>query len=372
MRQRALAALERWLLRIWYGGATTRDRSLALLLAPIALPLGQLVAVLARSRRRQIRRQARDERPPVLIVGNLVAGGAGKTPTVIALARGLAARGHRVGLLARGYRAPDDRATVASPPAVFLVDEHSDATLAGDEPLLLARATACPVAVGADRAAALALLLARHPGLSFVIADDGLQHPGLPRAAELVLVDERGFGNGRCLPAGPLREPVDRLATVDAVLLHRREQLPAGTPRPRSIYHLRTAITGFRELGADRPWTPQALLDAVRASGQPLLAVAGIARPDRFFDDLRALGFDVEPRPLPDHATIDREWLGGLGPRFVAITGKDAVKLDEPDRRTGREERREPRIVVAEQAGELDEALLNWLTSAWPAPSGRP
>ncbi len=378
LRRRLLAALERWLLRLWYGGARPVDKLLALLAAPLALPLSGLVAALARRRSQQIRHQAPDAHPPVLVVGNLVAGGAGKTPAVIALARGLSARGHRVGLLARGYQAPESAGatTAAASDSVQLIGPDSEAAQAGDEPLLLAQATGCPVAVGSNRAAALALLLQVHPELSLVISDDGLQHTGLARAAELLLIDERGFGNGHCLPAGPLREPVARLATVDAVLLHRRDALPAGAPAPRALYQLRTGFSGFRALGGPQRWTPAQWRERVQASGQPLLAVAGIARPDRFFDDLRSLGLEIEPHPLPDHATIDPIWLAAQGPRLIAITAKDAVKLSDPaltaasGATASASPGTPPLVVVADQGGELDEALLNWLISRWPGPSG--
>lgn len=333
----------------------------------------------------------------MVIVGNLVAGGAGKTPTVIALTRGLTERGHQVGLLARGYRSPDQpgaatvhlipagqprpaphgtASTVAGPGAdhgstgstgsTGSASDLPGADVVGDEALVLARATGVPIAVGADRAAALSLLLDANPGLTIVISDDGLQHTGLARAIELVIIDERGFGNGRCLPAGPLREPVDRLATVDAVLLHRRDSVPDGVPAPRAIFHLETAIGSFATLDGSQRWSPQAFVDVVgegaegSASGRsrPLPALAAIARPERFFDDLRALGLQIEPWPLPDHATIDPGLLARLAGRTIVMTAKDAVKLAPDPSGAG------PRIIIAEQTGRLDPALLNWLASA--------
>ncbi len=319
----------------------------------------------------------------MVIVGNLVAGGAGKTPTVIALTRGLTERGHQVGLLARGYRSPDQpgAATVHLIPAGQQRADHDGAGSAGresdlpgadvvgDEALVLARATGVPIAVGADRAAALSLLLDANPDLTIVISDDGLQHTGLARAIELVIIDERGFGNGRCLPAGPLREPVDRLATVDAVLLHRRDSVPDGVPAPRAIFHLETAIGSFATLDGSQRWSPQAFVDVVgegaegaegsgSGRGLPLPALAAIARPERFFDDLRALGLEIEPWPLPDHATIDPGLLARLAGRTIVMTAKDAVKLAPDPSGAG------PRIIIAEQTGRLDPALLNWLASA--------
>ena len=379
LRRRLLDSLERWLLRIWYGGASPADRLLALPLAPFGLAASTLVATLARHRRARLRRQPPGQQPPVVIVGNLVAGGAGKTPAVIALARGMTARGHRVGLLARGYRSPDApaAATVQLLRPDGAMPENGppgngssgsgwpDAAVVGDEPLVLARATGLAVAVGADRAAALALLLKEVPDLTMVISDDGLQHTGLARAVELVIVDERGFGNGWCLPAGPLREPVDRLALVDAVLLHRRDRLPDGVPPPPACHQLRTAIGSFATVDGKQRWTPEefrAHLAATEPPERPLPALAAIARPERFFNDLRALGLAIEPLPLPDHASIDPALLARLAGRTVVMTAKDAVKLgkDRPEC--------SPRIIVAEQVGQVDDSLLNWLATTWPAP----
>lgn len=386
------------MLRIWYGGASRADRALALILAPVGLALSAVVAALARRRRTRIRRQPADASPAVVVVGNLVAGGAGKTPTVIALARGLAEQGHRVGLLARGYQRPDapgattvrvihaaaDSVTdpaadsvassvaesvsgsVGNSAATAAAADLPGAEVVGDEPLLLARATGLPVAVGADRAAALALLLAQCPALTMVISDDGLQHSGLARAVELVIIDERGFGNGLCLPAGPLREPVDRLATVDAVLLHRRERLPEGAATPPAIHRLDTRIGSFATLDGQQRWLPADFVNWIgqqEGGAQPLPALAAIARPERFFDDLRALGLAIDPWPLPDHATIAPEVLAALAGRTVLVTAKDAVKLGTLSPGEG------PRVIVAEQVGHLDPALLNWLSTRWPAPA---
>lgn len=344
--------------------------------------------MLARRRRTRLRRQPPDRQPPVVIVGNLVAGGAGKTPAVIALARGMSARGHRVGLLARGYRSPDAPAAASvqliragdavpdsgSPDSGSRNNGSPDsdgpesgwpaAAVVGDEPLLLARATGLAVAVGADRAAALALLLQEVPDLTMVISDDGLQHTGLARAVELVIIDERGFGNGWCLPAGPLREPVDRLALVDAVLLHRRDRLPDGVPPPPACHQLRTAIGSFATVDGRQRWTPEAFrahLATTEPAGRPLPALAAIARPERFFNDLRDLGLTIDPLPLPDHASIDPALLAQLAGRTIVITAKDAVKLGGDGPECG------PRIIVAEQVGRVDDSLLNWLAATWPA-----
>jgi tetraacyldisaccharide 4'-kinase len=357
--------VERWLLRLWYGGASPADRLIGALLAPIALPLSTIVAFVARRRRRRIVRQGASDRPQVIVVGNLVAGGAGKTPTTIALARALTARGHRVGLLGRGYRRRDDDETL-------LVDADSAVDEAGDEPLVLARATGLPVAVGVDRSAALARLARERPECTVAIADDGLQHTRLPRRLELVVVDERGFGNGRCLPAGPLREPVDRLSSIDAIVLHRCDRLPSAASRfmvpgpggsaPPPQFRIESRIGRFRALDDGTAWTPAAFSALLRERGATAAAVAGIARPERFFDDLAALGIDARRHPLADHARIDAGWLDGLAVDWVLMTAKDAVKLGP-----ARADAHAPRRVVAEQEATLDEALINWVCDRLPA-----
>lgn len=357
--------VERWLLRLWYGGAGPADRLTAALLAPVALPLSAFVGFVARRRRRRIVRQGPGDRPQVVVIGNLVAGGAGKTPTTIALARALTARGHRVGLLARGYGRRDDGGT-------RVVEADGTVAEAGDEPLMLARATGLPVAVGVDRGAALARLARERPECTVAIADDGLQHTRLPRRLELVVVDERGFGNGRCLPAGPLREPVDRLASVDAIVLHRRDRLPSdaqtlvarrsGGSSPPPQFRIESRIGRFRALDDGTVWTPAAFSALLRERGATAAAIAGIARPERFFDDLAALGIEARWHPLADHAPIDPGWLDGLAVDWVLMTAKDAVKLGPPE--TGA---RAPRRVVAEQEATLDEALINWVCDHLPA-----
>lgn len=341
LRQR----LEGWLLRIWFGPASTTDRLLEVLLAPLMRPLSWLVAALARRRRRHLRRTASATRPAVIIVGNLVAGGAGKTPLVIALCQALSAQGLKVGLLARGYRRTGDDPLLLTP--------ATTAAEAGDEALLLARATGRPVAVGARRAEALALLTRHVPDLDVVLSDDGLQHVALPRRLELVVMHAKGLGNGRCLPAGPLREPADRLKSVDAVLLPApldQHDAPAGAPR---CFPTHTRIHGIRTLDGRQHWRPEDFAQAFRQT--PIDAVAGIARPERFFDTLTGLGLSIRSHPLPDHAQLDTRWLAGLSGRWIIMTAKDAVKLDELPASL------RDRCLVLDIEAVPDTALVEWL-----------
>ena len=185
------------------------------LLACLLLPFALLFIVLAGLRRALYRAGFlhRERLPvPVVVVGNITVGGTGKTPLVIHLAQALRALGRHPGIVSRGYRG--DTADVAE------VTPGSDPDAVGDEPVLLARRSGCPVFVGRDRTAAARTLLAGYPQCDLILADDGLQHYRLARDVEIALFDERGVMNGWCLPAGPLREPVSRLAQVDAVVIN--------------------------------------------------------------------------------------------------------------------------------------------------------
>ena len=253
---------------------------------------------------------------PVIVVGNITVGGTGKTPLVIWLAEALRQRGFSVGIVSRGY---GGRAGTW-PRAVH---RDSDPALVGDEPVLLARATNCPVSVGPDRVKAARALLAREPREQpdVLLADDGLQHHALGRIMEIVVVDgERGLGNGMCLPAGPLREGRDRLARASAVVINGGDW---GDDRgAEHIFRATTSAQDARRLtSSDRK-----PLDSFR--GSPVHAVAAIGHPQRFFSMLEAAGLKVIPHPLPDHAPIDAADLrfDDAGP--VLVTEKDAVKCE--------------------------------------------
>ena len=222
---------------------------------------------------------------PVVVIGNLTVGGTGKTPLTIWLARELVGRGLRVGILSRGYgrreRAPRE------------VLAGSDWREVGDEPLLLARHSACPTFVAADRVAGARALTAR--GVQVILADDGLQHLRLGRACEIVVVDgARGFGNGRLLPAGPLREPLAALARADVVVTngaatHGSLARPPPGPGPLTMSLVAGEAVRLDAAAAPRP------LPAFR--GQRVHAVAGIGNPQRFFAMLRAQGLEIEEHP---------------------------------------------------------------------------
>ncbi len=254
---------------------------------------------------------------PVLVVGNLVVGGAGKTPTVMAVVAALQARGHRPGIVSRGHGRQGERARAVQP--------DDPVAEVGDEPLLMARRCRVPVFVGRDRPAAAAALLQAHPSVDVIVSDDGLQHLPLSRQAELVVFDERGRGNGLLLPAGPLREPVEATGPFG---VPRQVLYTAGTRSTALPGHLaHRALARAWPLAA---WhrgdaTAAQALSALR--GQPLLAAAGLAAPEKFFGMLREAGLDIDTLPLPDHHDFATRPWAAEGPD-VLVTEKDAVKLD--------------------------------------------
>lgn len=287
-------------------------------LAVALLPLAWLFGTLTGLRKALYRVGLLRAQPlpvPVLVVGNLIVGGAGKTPTVMAVVALLHRRGFTPGIVSRGYgRASNDALDVQ--PSTAAAD-------CGDEPLLLRWRTGAPVVVGRDRAAAARALLQAHPAVDIVVSDDGLQHLQLARDAQVLVFDERGAGNGWLLPAGPLREALPASVPARSVVLY--NAAAASTPLPGSVAE--RSLAGVIELAAWRSGqaASKAALDALR--GRPLVAAAGVARPNRFFEMLRQHGLQISPLPLPDHhgfATLP--WPAGTAD--VVLTEKDAVKLD--------------------------------------------
>jgi tetraacyldisaccharide 4'-kinase len=245
---------------------------------------------------------------PVIVVGNITVGGTGKTPMILWLIEHCRQQGLKVGVVSRGYG--------AQPPQLpWRVQADQRADQAGDEPLLIVQRTGVPLVIDPDRSRAVQALLASEP-LDLVLCDDGMQHYRLARDLELVLIDAaRGLGNGRCLPAGPLREPVERLQQVDAVLVN--------------------GADGDREAGFAFTLQPSALVNLCSGerrsldlfpSGQRLHAVAGIGNPQRFFNTLQGLNWQPVPHPFADHAQFSAEHLTFSPPLPLVMTEKDAVK----------------------------------------------
>lgn len=245
---------------------------------------------------------------PVIVVGNITVGGTGKTPMILWLIEHCRSLGLKVGVVSRGYG--------AKPPHFpWRVRASQSAAQAGDEPLLIVQRTDVPLMIDPDRSRAVQALLASEP-LDLILCDDGMQHYRLARDLELVLIDAaRGLGNGRCLPAGPLREPVERLDDVGAVLHNGATVDPprgfAFGLRPGALVNLRT--------GERRP------LEHFPA-GQALHAVAGIGNPQRFFNTLQGLNWQPVPHPFADHAQFDAQSLAFEPPLPLVMTEKDAVK----------------------------------------------
>jgi tetraacyldisaccharide 4'-kinase len=295
--------LARWLQRLWF---EQRRLSPALWLL---LPLAWLFPLLAWLNRRLT---AAERLPvPVVVVGNVTVGGAGKTPLTIWLARQLCVRGWRPGIVSRGYGG-----TAAEPRPVTASALSGEV---GDEPILLARRSGVPVWVGRNRAAAGRALLATHPEVDIVLCDDGLQHYRLARDVELVVFDGRGAGNGWRLPLGPLREPLRRLATVDAVVCNGAPDARIDRRIPQYAMRLEAGVF-YRLDDAGQTCAAASL------QGQKLHALAGIGDPGRFFRTLTALGLVFEAHPFPDHHAYVAADLAFAGDGILLMTEKDAVK----------------------------------------------
>lgn len=286
---------------------------IAWMLLPLSLLFGTLVALRRLLYHSGVLRSVRLP-VPVIVIGNITAGGSGKTPLVLWLTEQLRRKGYHPGIISRGYGGS------AAVPQVVCADD--DAAVVGDEPLLLSRRSGVPVWIGRDRVAAGRALSAVHPQCDVLIADDGLQHCRLARDIEIVVADARGAGNGWLLPAGPLREPVSRLARVDALVVNGAE--PRTFALSRAVKHsfaMRLVGARFHALHE-----PQRTLDAAALAGKKLHAIAGIGNPQRFFDHLTALGLAVVPHAFPDHYRYCADDLVFADCEALLMTEKDAVK----------------------------------------------
>ena len=287
--------------RLWYGPPHPLSTAL--------LPLSWLYCGVAQGRRLAYRRgwlRTVEPPAPVIVVGNISVGGTGKTPLVLWLADWLRGRGLRPGILTRGYGG----AAVHWPRQVL---PGSDPVELGDEPVLLARRSGCPVVAGPDRPAD-ADRLVRVLGCDILVSDDGLQHYRLGRRLEIAVIDgARGLGNRRCLPAGPLREPPGRLDEVDLVV---------GTGGGCGLGSAMHLVPGAAVNLAD----PGLIRQPASFVGEQVTAVAGIGNPGRFFALVRSLGLDPIERPYPDHHPYSPADAATWGSGPVLMTEKDAVK----------------------------------------------
>jgi tetraacyldisaccharide 4'-kinase len=331
------SSLESTLTRAWL-----RRGPLALALWPLSLPFRGLAAL-----RRLLFRAGvlKSERlpVPVIVVGNIFIGGTGKTPLTIWLVEQLRAAGLKPGVISRGHGGEGD----AGPREVLA---GSSAREVGDEPLLIASRTGCPVAVGRRRVDAGRYLLERHPEVDVLVADDGLQHYALQRDVELVLFDGRGVGNGWTLPAGPLREPPSRRRDFTVVNTPELTPLLAAAVGGRP-YRMQLAGTVAEQLRDPRRRLALAELAGTMANKR-IVAAAGIGNPGRYFAMLKAAGLQVHELALPDHHDFLDDPFRGLDADLILITEKDAVKCRQLEHLNN-----DPRLWVVPVTAQIDPAL---------------
>ncbi|MDJ0832333.1 MAG: tetraacyldisaccharide 4'-kinase [Gammaproteobacteria bacterium] len=268
-------------------------------------PLSRLFCALVWLRRRLYRwhwLQSEALAVPVIVVGNISLGGNGKTPVVHKLTQILRQHGHNIGILTRGYKSDFERQTLVLAPGE--ISAH-----AGDEANMLSELCQCPIGLGADRISAGRQLLQQYPQLDLLLADDGLQHYALERDVEIIVLRQQANGNGFCLPAGPLREPLSRLHQADLVIDRDGSDIQ-------------------EQLG--RCWNllqPEQTLELDAFHGQPLRALAAIGFPQLFFAQLQALDLQLEGHAYPDHYAFSVDDLMPLLDQPLLVTHKDAVKL---------------------------------------------
>ena len=304
---------------LWY---QPRQRWWLWLLSPLSGIFRVLVFI-----RRKCYRTIKSDVPPVVVIGNLNVGGTGKTPALIALARILRAKGLNVGIISRGYKG-----SVKHSHTAIILDETSTPDKVGDEPYLIYHETDAPVAVHPKRIKALSAL-SRQFNLDVVLSDDGLQHYALPRTLEVVVLDaKRQFGNGFCLPLGPLREPKSRLSLVDFILINQTKGPEATT----SLGELRLS-SALKDKAFSFHLQPQALISLGKLhrikpitylKGLHCHAVAGIADPERFFALLTQLGAKIIPHAFPDHHQYELADFNFKEKIPIIMTQKDAVKCE--------------------------------------------
>lgn len=285
------------------------------LLACLLYPLSLLTAYVVRRRAKQLVTITLPV--PVIVVGNIFVGGTGKTPFTIWLVRALREAGYHPGVISRGYGRSSDEIMTVLPDAL--------ASDVGDEPLLISQQAQCPVYVGRQRVVVAQTLLAAHPDVNVIISDDGLQHYALPRQIEIILMDQRGVGNGWLLPAGPLREPATRRRdfTVCNVgtLSDSAQQQALKVPLANQPFNMVLQCHQAQRLN-DR--LQRQALSAF--TEQKVVAVAGIGHPERFFSTIKIAGLQCENRIFPDHHVFTAEDFLHISADIILITEKDAVK----------------------------------------------
>ena len=330
----------------WRPGLTGRSA----LLLPLSWLFGALVALRRALYRHQILRSTRLP-VPVVVVGNLTVGGSGKTPLVIALIGALRAAGYRPGVISRGYGG--NHRGRSSPPLEVAFD--ADPVECGDEPLLIRRRTQAPVFVCRDRPRAADALLAAHPEVNLLLSDDGLQHYALARDIEIAVFDARGAGNRQLLPAGPLREPLSRAASLTAIVYNDTDEKITETGShqgfPAEFQMSLAAQPSYQLINPAETCAVAALGErAQHSANDTLAAVAGIGDPARFFATLRAAGLTFIEHPFPDHHAFTRADLAAVRADAIVMTEKDALKCSAFN---------DARIWVLPVEAQIDPALVN-------------
>ena len=276
-----------------------------LILVPLSWLFGALVALRRGLYKRGIL-QSQALSVPVIVVGNLNLGGSGKTPVVMWLVQQLKQKGYKPGVISRGYGA-----NVGAP---ISVNASSHASVVGDEPLLIFRRSACPVFVGPNRVQAGQNLLKAHPECNVMISDDGLQHYRLKRDVEIAVVSGDALESAYLLPAGPMREPSSRLNEVDAIVFNGKKTLGAA-------FEMQLVGTQFYNL-----LEPNLTAKAADFAGKNVKAIAGIGKPQQFFEHLRSLGLTFASMGFADHHAFSAADLAKLNADALIMTEKDAVK----------------------------------------------
>lgn len=288
--------IEQWFISLWYG----KKRLMTYVLLPLSW-IYQLGNYCKQAYGRLIKQKPNP--CPVIVVGNISAGGVGKTPLVIALVQFCQQQGLRAGVVSRGYGS-----RCSTYPREVLGNDL--ASEVGDEPLLIVKKTGAPVFIAPNRSAAVQQCYDKYR-CDVIISDDGLQHQAMARAIEIIVIDgERRLGNGYCLPAGPLRDSAKRLDSADLLVCHNGEWPNA--------FPMQLKIAGLYHLPTHRPCPWQSL-------SQPITAVAGIGNPQRFFRQLRSIGLMINETQFTDHQAFTQRQYQSL-PKPVVMTEKDAVK----------------------------------------------
>ncbi|MBR7059237.1 MAG: tetraacyldisaccharide 4'-kinase [Neisseriaceae bacterium] len=291
-------------------------------LIPVLYPLSRIFSIIVSIRRFMYRKswiKSHKLPVPVVIVGNIHVGGSGKTPITAAIVNQLTQCNIKVGIISRGYGRKDKTTRIVNP--------DDDATISGDEPLLLSHQTRVPIAIGENRITAGKLLLQHFPQIQLIIADDGLQHYAMQRDMEIIVFPADSYQyNLDVLPNGPLRENIARISEADILIISNSEnntKFPATLPKSGKVFNSTLNYKQFYSLN-----NPEKKVDAIFFHSQPTMALAAIGKPQRFFLALNKMGINlIEKRILPDHANID---IKSLPENIkIIITEKDAVKLNQ-------------------------------------------